>query len=334
MKKFLICLVLLSFQFAIHAQDSAKLHTLSMDEYEKAKTFKVKDLDNDTYIKFENTYVLDRYESRKPYFITGDDGQKKRVDLYRLLLREGKQELGTLIFYTNEKGTIYEACLPNFRAEGKVWEKYFSDIHAIDKAEPNFVLKLSYVLSREFGFQLYKAANQGKDISREAGTYGMDICFPGNTEVSMENGGKKLLREIKKGDRIITVDPNSHTASATEVTALVSHDEKNYAITHLLLLGAEEKQTITGTEVKLSAKELNATPNHPVITAAGNKKIGDVNNGDEILCLNKQTGVYEKYIVFNKTEQAGGVQKVYNIETNGGGTFIMNEVMVLQKGLK
>jgi hypothetical protein len=278
--------------------------------------------------------VLDRYESRKPYFITGDDGLKKRVDIYRLLLREGKQELGTLLYYTNEKGTMYQACLPNFRAGGKVWEKYFEDIHAIDKIEPNFVLKLSYVLSREFGFQLYKAANQGKDISREAGTYGMDICFPGDVQVSMWDGSKKILRDIKKGDRIITVDPQTHRATTTQVTALVAHEEKNYAITRLLLLGVDEKYTATGTEVKISAKELNATPNHPVVTEKGEKKIGEVKEGDEILCANKQKGVYNRYIVWSKTEQAAGVQKVYNIETNGGTTFIMNEVMVLQKTIK
>jgi hypothetical protein len=331
MKKFLVGFFLLLLQFVINAQDSSKLHVFSMEEYEKAKTFKVKDLDNDTYIKFENTWVLDRYEGRKPYFITGDDGQKKRVDIYRLLLREGKQELGTILYYTNEKGTIYQACLPNFRAGGKVWEKYFEDIHAIDKVEPNFVLKLSYVLSRELGFQLYKAASQGKDISREAGTYGMDICFPGNVQVLMWDGSKKILSEIKKGDKIITVDPRTKQSATTSVTALVSHEEKNYAITRLILLGVDEKHTGIGTDVKLSTKELNATPNHPVMTANGEKKTGDVKEGDEILCMDKQKGVYEKYIVWNKTEQAGGVQKVYNIETNGGSTFIMNEVMVLQK---
>src|SRR5450432_3578056 len=311
MKKILAGLLFISFQCILHAQDTSKVHTLSIEEYTKALTFTIGDLDNDTYVKFENTYVLDRYESRKPYFITGDDGLKKRIDLYRFLLREGKVELGTLIFYTNEKGTIYQACLPDFKADAKVWKTYFSDIHAIDKIEPNFVLKLSYVLSREFGFQLYKAANQGKDISREAGTYGMDICFPGDVEVSMYDGSKKILSEIKKGDRIITVDPTTHKATATEVTALVAHDEKNYAITRLVLLSIEEKHISTGTTIKLSAKELNATPNHPVITATGQKKIGEVKECDEILCLDKQTGLYKKYIIWNKTEEAGGIQKVY-----------------------
>lgn len=334
MKTLLAGLFFLFVQVSANAQDTSKQASLTMDVYEKAKTFSVKDLDNDTYIKFENTYVLDRYEARKPYFITGDDGLKKRVDLYRLLLRENKQELGMLIYYTNEKGTRYQACLPNFRANAKVWEKYFEDIHAIDKVEPNFVLKLSYVLSRELGFQLYKAANQGKDISREAGTYGMDICFPGDVQVSMALGGKKFLRDIKKGDCIITIDPQTQKQTTTTVTALVSHAAKNYAVTRLVLLGIEEQQTAAGTGIKLSAKELTATPNHPLLTESGEKKSGEVEEGETILCLDRQTGSYQRFIVWNKTEKAGGLQRVYNIETSGGSTFVMNEVMVLQKALK
>ena len=331
MRKITGVVVLVLAFFIIQAQDSSKPRTLSIDEYEKAKTFAVKDLDKDTYIKFENTYVLDRYEGRKPYFITGDDGNKKRIDLYRLLLREGKQELGTMIYYTNEKGKIYQACLPNFRAGANIWEKYFTDIHAIDKQEPNFVLKLSYVLSKELGFQLYKAANQGKDISREAGTYGMDICFPGDMQVQMADGSKKWLRDIKTGDQVITVDPTTKQPGITTVTALAAHEEKNYAITHLVLLNVYEKQDAKTVCVQLSAKELNATPNHPLLTANGSTLAGAVQEGDELLCLDKITGRYNRYIVWTKTEQAGGIQKVYNIETKTGNTFVMNEVMVLQK---
>ncbi|HTL07806.1 MAG TPA: Hint domain-containing protein [Chitinophagaceae bacterium] len=325
---FLIALIL---TLAAAAQDSAKLHSFSLEEYEKAKTFRIKDLDNDTYVKFENTYILDRYEGRKPYFITGDDGQKKRVDLYRLLLREGKQELGTIIFYTNEKGMVYQACLPNFRANPKVWEKYFEDIHAIDRQEANFVLKLSYVLSREFGFQLYKAANQGKDVSREAGTYGMDICFPGDEEVLMADGSRKKISTVQKGDRVVSINPVTHRASAELVTGLAMHEAKNYAITRLVLLAATAKKTVGAEETILSAKELNATPNHPVLTNKGQRKMSEIKEGDEILCLDAKTGRYERYSVWVKTEQAGGLQKVYNIETSRGSNFVVNEVMVLQK---
>src|SRR5215210_3757206 len=159
MRKILVLLLLLLTVQAGRAQDNAR--ALTQAEYTKAKAFAIKDLDNETYVKIENAYILDRYEGRKPYFITGDDGLKKRMDLYRLMSKEGMQELGTMVFYTNEKGKQYKALLPNFTTDGKVWESYFEDIHAIDKEEKNFVLKLSYILSKELAFQQYKALNQG-----------------------------------------------------------------------------------------------------------------------------------------------------------------------------
>jgi hypothetical protein len=330
MKQIILTAALLSSVFLSFAQEKAA-RSLTMEEYEKAKTFAVKDLDNDTYVKFENTYVLDRYESRKPYFVTGDDGKKKRIDIYKLLAKEGMQDLGILIFYTNEQGTLYKACMPHFTADPKVWGKYFEDIHAIDKQEANFVLKLSYVLSKEFGFQLYKAANQGKDLSKESATYGNDICFPGTMQVSMAGGGTKALAAIRPGDRILTVDPATQQTQVVTVKELTSHAPQNYAITRLTLLAATERPTAAGTEVLLLGKTVQATPNHPVLTTNGQKKMGEVATGDEILCQDPATGRYQAFRVWYKTESAGGLQAVYNIVADGGRTFMMNGVMVLQK---
>ena len=331
MKKTTATFLLAMCAVKLWAQDKPAPRAITMAEYEKAKSFAVKDLDNDTYVKFDNTWILDRYESRKPYFITGDDGNKKRIDLYKLVAKEGMQELGVMIFYTNEKGTAYKACMPNFNADGKVWEKYFEDIHAIDRQEANFVLKLSYVLSKEFGFQLYKAANAGKDMSKESATYGNDICFPGTVEVAMANGSKKLLQNIKTGDQVVTVDPATQKATTVTVQELTTHEAKNYAITNLLLVKAVEVTNAEGTEVHLSQKELHATPNHPMETVSGQKKIGEIETGDQVICKEEKTGAYETFIVWNKTETAGGVQKVYNIVASGGSTFMMNGVMVRQK---
>ena len=159
----------------------------------------------------------------------------------------------------------------------------------------------------------------------------MDICFPGDTKVQMWDGSKKAISDVRKGDRIITIDPATRRSTAAQVTAVMAHEAKNYAITRLVLLGAKEMPSPGGTMVYLSTRELNATPNHPVITAAGEKKMGEVKEGDEIMCFDKKTGVYQRFRVWTKTEQAGGLQQVYNIETGTGRTFIMNEVMVLQK---
>src|SRR6201991_738096 len=215
-KLFFLATLLVAGMIAVRAQDTASSRALTMAEYDKAKTFSVGDLDKDTYVKFENTYILDRNGFGKPYFITGDDQMKKRIDLFKLILKEGRVDLGTIIYYTTEKGKLYTACMPGYKADGKVWEKYFEDIHAIDKEEKFYVLKLSYVLSKELGFQLYRAAaaGNGKELTREAGTYGNDICFPGDMQVTMADGSTKSLSEVRAGDVIVTVDPVTRAAKA------------------------------------------------------------------------------------------------------------------------
>ena len=79
MKSILFAGVLLLAGMGSRAQDSTGSRALTMEEYEKAKTFSVADPDKDTYVKFENAYILDHSGFGKPYFITGDDGKKKRA---------------------------------------------------------------------------------------------------------------------------------------------------------------------------------------------------------------------------------------------------------------
>ncbi|MBN8855041.1 MAG: hypothetical protein BGO55_25470 [Sphingobacteriales bacterium 50-39] len=327
MKHLLMALCMLAGPFfTVQAQDTTS-KALTMAEYEKAKSFSPADLDKDSYVKFENAYILDRNDFGKPYFITGDDGLKKRIDLYKLIRKEGRMEIGTVIFYTTETGRRYMACLPGFRADGKIWEKYFEDIHAIDKEEKNFVLKLSYVLSRELGFQLYRAGVAGQSSERErreSGTYGNDICFPGNTLVTMAGGKKRVLSEVRAGDAIVTVDPATNKTRTVEIKELTVHSARNYAITRLLLVNAQGE----GRDIKLSSRLLQATPNHPILTAEGEKKIGELKVGDKIT---SPDGVFA---VWDKEESAGGVQKVYNIVAASGSMYIMDGVPVLQKSLK
>jgi len=317
---------------AANAQTAApNPRPLTMAEYKKAKTYSIADLDNDTYVKFDNAYVLDKYEGRKPYFITGSDGLKKRIDLYKFIAREGMQEIGLMVFYTSEAGKKYQVLVPDFTADAAVWEAYFQDVDDINKVEKNFVLKLSYVLSKELSFQQYKVLNGGKVSKEEGAKYGTDICFPGDELVSMANGGKKLLKDIKSGDKIITVNPLTQQSTVAVVKELTEHTPENYALTQLVLVAAHENASKHGLDINLSAKVVKATPNHPMLTKQGNSKIGEINIGEQVLCLNEQTGKYETYTVLQKKEHAEGVQKVYNIVAKQGSTLLMNGVMVLQK---
>lgn len=330
-KTLLLLLFVAAFKFSEAQTKTANPRPLTMAEYDKAKTYTIADLDKDTYVKFDNAYILDRYQARKPFFITGDDGLKKRIDLYKLMAKDGMQEIGLMVYYTNEKGKVYTAVVPDYTAEGKIWDKYFQDIDNINKEEKNYILKLSYILSRELSFQQYKVLNNGKSPSEEEATYGSDICFPGDEEVAMANGAKKLLKDVKAGDEVITVDPQTKLAALVKVKELTTHEAKNYALTSLVLLAAERKQLDIGTAIILSTKLLQATPNHPMMTKAGNRKMGEIKVGEEVLCLNEVTGKYDVYSVWEKDEQAGGTQKVYNMVADGGTTFIMNGVMVMQK---
>lgn len=330
MNKLLLAVSLLVAATGLLAQNTVNPRPITLEEYQKAKTFVINDLDKDTYVKFESAYVLDRYEARKPYFITGDDGQRKRIDLYQLIARQDMQQLGLVIFYTSEKNKRYQAVMPNFTADGKVWEQFFEDIHAIDKEEKNFVLKLSYVLSKEFAFQQFKAINGGKVLDEHA-TYGNDICFPGDQLVTIAGGVEKHIRDIKAGDEVITLDEVTHQPVAVKVRELVTHEEKNYAITRLVLIAATERDNMNGKEVHLTNRVLEATPNHPVTTGSGIRKAGEVSEGEQIFCLNESTGAYEPFTLLFKTEQAQGSQRVYNIIAEEGSTFLVNGVVVRQK---
>jgi hypothetical protein len=329
MKKyfFAACLVT-AVTVVVRAQDTTAVRALTMEEYEKGRTFSVGDPDKDTYIKFENAYILDHSGFGKPYFITGDDGKRKRIDLYKLIRKEDRAEIGTVIYYTTESGKRYTACMPGYRADPKVWNNYFEDIHAIEKQEPFFVLKLSYVLSKELGYQLYRSgkAGQGATDRSESGTYGNDICFPGEMQVTMAGGGSKPLSEVRTGDRVLTVDPDTHRERVVTVKELTVHAVKNYAITRLVLVSTVEKGD---REVELSSRVLEATPNHPM---AGGKTAGELVIGDKVWCSDGKG--YRVFTVWDKSEAAGGLQHVYNIVAGGGSTFLMNGVMVLQKPVK
>lgn len=324
----LLILVILTISFSAFGQEDSR--PITMEEYELAKTFVIEDLDNDTYVKFDNKYILDRYELRKPIFITGDDGLKKRVDLYKLVAREGLMDLGVMVFYTTETGTIYKALVPNYMASGEVWEMYFEDIHSIDKVEENFVLKLSYVLSREFSFQMLNSSNEG-ELSGEHATYGSDICFPGDQLVTLANGSEKLLSDIKMGDEVISVDPWTKESSVVKVNKLVSHKPENYAITVLTLIKEERKESLNQLEINLSIRELKATPNHPMQTESGSMEIGEIRVGEMVLSWNQSAKKYDTFTVYSTEEIVEGIQPVYSIEADAGTTLMMNGVMVKQK---
>ena len=148
---------------------------------------------------------------------------------------------------------------------------------------------------------------------------------------ALANGNKKLLKDIKQGDEVLTFDLAINKTIAVKVQGLTEHEAKNYAITTLLLIKTKEVFTNKGFDVTLICKELQATPNHPIQTFTTIKEAGKIAIGEQIFCINDDAKTNQLFTVWNTTEQASGTQKVYNIVAASGTTFIMNNVVVRQK---
>ena len=165
----------------------------------------------------------------------------------------------------------------------------------------------------------------------ENATYGSNICFPGDQWVHMANGSRKKLAQVQAGDVILTMDAHTKHTYTVQVKRVVAHQPKNYAVTELLLVNDCKSISKEGIYITLDAKMVTATPNHPIKTTGHRKNIGEVVIGDKLLCLDITTGTYKTYKVFNKTEKAGGWQKVYSIDLTSGNALLINDVMLLQK---
>lgn len=330
MMKYIYSFLFLFSSLALSAQES--MRSLSLEEYSQAKSFQVNDLDKDTYLKVDNTYILDKGDMPPPYFITGDDGLRKRIDLYQLIDKESKAELGVMIYYTNEKGKRYTAVLPSAQADAAVWDNYFEDIHATNEEEPNYVLKLAYVISKELS-NAY-AGEHAPKTELEGATYGTEICFPGDQQLSLPDGSRKPLAEIKAGEEVLAMDPKKGEVKAVKVKKLRVHEEQPYALTRLQLVYEHKRsETKAGTFVRLSDKFLEATPNHPLETPQGYVRMGKVKPGDELWIIENGES-RQRYTVVLISEYRGPSQLVYSLEIEGPDRQpVLNEVAVMQKEL-
>ncbi|SDZ82986.1 hypothetical protein [Pedobacter hartonius] len=63
-----------------------------------------------------------------------------------------------------------------------------------------------------------------------------------------------MLKDLRAGDEVISVDPKTKATSVVKVKELTTHDAKNYALTSLVLIAAHRKSKPAGTQIHLNAK--------------------------------------------------------------------------------
>jgi len=327
MYSFLLSIAVVFVSLSSYAQDDA-LRGMTAEEYEIAKSAQVDDLDNDTYVKIsDGSYVLDRYEMKPPYFITGDSGIKKRIDVYKIMDRESMGELGLVVYFTNtEADETFNLVIPNMATTGEVWNMYFDDIHQHDREEGDVSLKMSYVLSKEVSYLMQKSS--GVDMSamdQENSDY--DFCFAADALVTMADGSDKMISEVEVGESILTLEQGIRKPVGVE--GIDVHQKTEITLAKAVLFPVEE-MTASLASVRSSATELIATANHPVLTASGTKTLGELLPGDILTKYDPQSGQSARYKVHFVDPAHDTVSKVYNLDVEGE-HYLVNQVLVLEK---
>lgn len=324
----IVALMLFTTPLAIAQEDAAR--GMTKEEYELAKTATVANLDEDTYVKVgSGEYVLDRYDMKKPYLITGDSGVKKRIDLYKMIERESMAELGLIAFFTNsEADETFNLVIPNMATKGEVWNMYFDDIHQHDREEEDVALKMSYVLSKEVAYLMQKSS--GGDMSamdQENSDY--DFCFAADALVTMADGSEKAIKEVEPGEQVLTFANGK--ISPVKVEGINIHRKSTINLVKAVLF-PQENITAAVTDHLTSERmtELIATANHPLMTEYGVKAMGELKSGDLLYKYDAQTNTTRTYQVHFIAAQYASVDEVYSLEVEGD-TYLVSEIVVMEK---
>jgi len=298
---------------------------LTADQAKAVKGIKIANLDKDTYFKADG-FILDRYEERPAYVFTYSDGVTRKIYLYKIFSAADTKELGLLALYKNEKtGDTKPFVIPGANGDRKAWDAYIDDLKYVGEKEPGLMSTLTFVLSREMAGLL--AGGGGKsdgDGAKKKEEY--NFCFAPDALVTLANGTAKPIADLNAGDLVQGYDAATKTARTTTVTKLNEHPAGQYALTGVWLSPATE--LTADTRPHTTPVLLEATANHPVLTATGKKALADVKAGE--LLYRTENGQAVAYRVIRVAASVRTVERVYSLSTEAG-AYIVSGTVVLDK---
>jgi hypothetical protein len=315
MKTKLYSLILLFISLFASAQEEKR--GITKAEFAVVKTLTITNLEKDTYVKTDKGFILDRYESRPAFVFKFSDGIERRIYLYKVFESDKMKEVGMLAFFVTPKdGKQLKLCIPNAMADKEVWGQYIDDLKDNDKKISGFSSCIAFVLSREF--------SGGGENKASGDDY--EYCFPATVRVRMADSTEKTIDNVKTGEKIAVYNPQNHLAETATITAVQIHDNKDFALTKLVLFPVENE---TASLMKINESiELEATPNHPVFTEAGKKNMRDIKTGDVLYFVeNQKIKKYQVHAVFAEVRK---VNRVFNLVTDKG-VYLINDLVVFGK---
>lgn len=327
-KKWVASILILLFPLIIQAQDEATTRGMTEEDFKTIKTLKIKNLEKDTYVKFDEGYVLDRYELKKPYSFNFTDGKERKVYLYNVYETEEMSTIGFLAIYSNaDDNKVYNICIPGVQADKACWGLFIDELKYRGEEEAGLLSTVAFAFSKELSNLLYAMEN-GMEAAEVSAEEEYEYCFPETALITMADGSKKSIDQVKVGDKVKMLDNDLKRTTSTLVTGIDIHQRAEIEIGTLYFV--PQNLMTSSAENQLEIFELNATLNHPIFTSEGIKPLGKIKSGDDIFYCSQNDNKIMKYQVFHVLKNGQKVAKVYNLKTDGGG-FIVDGVGVSVK---
>ncbi|WP_461137982.1 Hint domain-containing protein [Spirosoma pomorum] len=299
---------------------------MTLEQANAVKTIKIANLDKDTYVK-SGGFILDRYEERPAYVFTYSDGITRKIYLYKIFSATDTKELGLLAIYQNGKtNDVKPFVIPAANGDRKAWDAYIDDLKYVGEKEPGLMSALTFVLSREMVNLMAGGGGKSEDGDKKKEEY--NFCFAADAPVTLPDGTAKTIGEVSAGDVVLGYDSNTKTLVPTRVTKVESHTGE-FKLAGVWLVSMNE--LTAGSSPSLTAPVLlEATANHPVLTATGRKALGDVKAGDVLYRYEATAKGVVAYNVVRVEKAVRSTKQVYNLVTESG-AYLIGETIVLDK---
>lgn len=245
--------------------------------------------------------------------VNSSDGSRN-VEIKALVEETNFKVCAWVMIYKNNEGVVKYFCIPTQASSSEVWDKCFADLRDTN-LQTTAYLPITWALMNLVGQLTNDYTN---------------ICFPKGSMVLTKNMEYKAIENITNADTLIIFDTIANKLTKSKIKELIIHNESEYRIYKLTFVQTEEVYASNTQHFVTSDKTIEATPNHPILTSLGVKRIDEVKIDDEVFFVNS-SGEVVKHKVSKIQENFTKARSVYNVTLENGNTFIVNGVVVLTK---
>lgn len=298
--------------------------TMTAEQATAVKAIKIANAEKDTYFK-SGGFILERYEDRPPYVFTYSDGITRKVYLYKVYNAADTKDLGLLALYQNGKtGESKSFVVPGAQADRKAWDAYLDDLKYVGEKEPGLMSAMTFALSREMATLLAGGSAKTEEGGKKKEEY--NFCFGPQAPVNLADGSTKVISQVAVDEQIMAYDRVTNAVIHTRVMGVQKHDGQ-FALVGVWTVPVDELSAdILGRITPLTL--LEATQNHPVLTATGRKKLSDVAVGETL--YRYENGRLQPHRVVGTGTTGQRPTTVYSLTTQQG-SYLIDGMVVLEK---